>query len=55
MTEPTKLLCWTVYAYRKPGINEDDYHKYMSEVHGPLVKELLARYGIIRFSMVGAK
>jgi hypothetical protein len=34
-------------------MSEEDYHKYMSEVHGPLVKELLVKYGFVRWSMVG--
>lgn len=32
-------------------MSEGDYHRYMSEVHGPLVKELLVKYGIVRFTM----
>ena len=50
--EPQRLLCWTVCAYRKPGMDEDEYHRYMSEVHAPLVKDLMVRYGMIRWSMV---
>lgn len=46
------LLCWTVTAYRKPEMSEEEYHKYMSEIHGPLVMGLMAKYGMIRFSMV---
>ncbi len=50
--EPQRLLCWTVCAYRKPGMDEEDYHRYLSEVHAPLVKDLMVRYGIIQWSMV---
>ncbi|KAF2237164.1 hypothetical protein EV356DRAFT_496712, partial [Viridothelium virens] len=46
-----RLFQWTVCAYRKPGMGEEDYHRYMSEKHGPLVKSLLAKYGIIKFTM----
>ena len=46
------VLAWTVCAYRKPGMSEEDYHHYMSEIHGPLVKGLMAKYGMLSFSMV---
>lgn len=52
MAEPQHLLCWTVCAYRKPGLSEEEYHKYISEVHGPLVKGLAEKYGLVRLSMV---
>ena len=47
-----RLFCWTVCAYRKPGMSEEDYHKYMSEVHAPLVKDLMVKYGIVSWEMV---
>ena len=50
--EPQRLLCWTVCAYRKPGMDEGDYHRYMSEIHAPLVRDLMVKYGMIRWSMV---
>jgi hypothetical protein len=50
--DPQKLLCWVVCAYRKPGLSEEEYHKYMSKVHAPLVKDILVKYGIIKWSMV---
>ena len=50
--EPQRLLCWTVCAYRKPGMGEEEYHRYMSEVHAPLVKNLMVKYGIVQWSMV---
>ena len=46
------VLAWTVCAYRKPGMSEEDYHTYMSEIHGPLVKGLMAKYGMLSFAMV---
>lgn len=49
--EPPRLFQWTVCSYRKPGMSEEDYHRYMTEKHAPLVKGLLAQYGILKFSM----
>lgn len=48
---PRRLFQWTVCAYRKHGMSEEDYHQYMSEKHAPLVRGLLAKYGIIKFTM----
>lgn len=47
-----RLFCWTVCAYRKPEMSEEDYHKYMSEVHAPLVRDLMVKYGIVSWEMV---
>ena len=49
--ERQRLFQWTVCAYRKPGMTEEDYHQYLSEKHAPLVRGLLAKYGIIKFTM----
>ncbi|KAI4127272.1 MAG: hypothetical protein LQ338_003276 [Usnochroma carphineum] len=46
-----RLLCWTVCAYRKPGLDEDAYHKHMSEMHAPLVRDLMVKYGLVKYSM----
>jgi hypothetical protein len=46
------VLVWTICAYRKPGMSEEDYHKYASEVHAPLMKELMVKYRMLSFSMV---
>ena len=49
---PRRLFCWTVCAYKRPDLSDEDYHNYMSQVHGPLVKELMVKYGIVKWSMV---
>jgi hypothetical protein len=46
------VLAWTVCAYRKPGLSEEEYHTYMSEIHGPLVRGLMVKHGMISFAMV---
>lgn len=45
---PRRLFCWTVCAYKRPDLSDEDYHKYMSQVHGPLVKDLMVKYGIVK-------
>ena len=49
---PRRLFCWTVCAYKRPDLSDEDYHNYMSQVHGPLVKDLMVKYGIVKWSMV---
>ena len=51
---PRRLFCWTVCAYKRPDLSDDYYHHYMSKVHGPLVKDLMVKYGMVKWSMVGS-
>lgn len=51
---PRRLFCCTVCAYKRPDLSDEDYHKYMSQVHGPLVKDLMVKYGIVKWSMVSS-
>ena len=51
-TTQQPLLCWTVCSYRRPGMSEEAYHKYTSEVHGPLVKGFLAKYNIVSYTQI---
>ncbi|GAB7355308.1 hypothetical protein MBLNU459_g5842t1 [Dothideomycetes sp. NU459] len=52
MSDFNRLLCWTVCGYRKEGMSEDAYHKYLSDVHGPLVRSLLVKHGFHSYSLV---
>lgn len=45
------MLVWTVCAYRKASMGEDEFHHYMSEKHAPLVREALQRHGITQYTM----
>jgi len=47
-----RLLCLTVLGYRKAGMDEEAYRKHMTEVSAPLTKDLLVKYGILRWTQV---
>jgi hypothetical protein len=33
-------------------MSEEEFHKYMSEKHAPMVRDLLAQHGITQYTMV---
>lgn len=49
-----RLYALTICAYKKEGMDEDEYHRYLSEHHAGLVKTHLAEAGIISYTMVSA-
>ncbi|KAK2612557.1 hypothetical protein QQS21_001495 [Conoideocrella luteorostrata] len=50
-SQPEKLLCLTITAYRKPGLSEAAYREYMTKIHAPLVSNLMEEYGMVRYNM----
>ena len=52
MTETNRMLALTICAYRKPGMDEDEYHEYLSKKHAPLFKDLLLKNKILGYTMV---
>lgn len=53
MTESQRLFAVTISAKRKPGMDEDAYHKYISETHAGHLKHLLVKNRILDYTMVG--
>lgn len=54
MGQSQRLFAVTISAKRKPGMDEDAYHKYISETHAGHLKHLLVENKIVDYTMVGA-
>lgn len=46
------LLKVSITHRRNPNMTEEEYHKYWTEVHAPLVAEWLARHGVVKYTQV---
>jgi hypothetical protein len=53
-TSEDRLLCLTILGYRKQGMSEEAYRKHMIEHSAPLTKDLMIKYGILRWTVVRA-
>ncbi|KAF5853665.1 hypothetical protein GGP41_006469 [Bipolaris sorokiniana] len=47
-----QLLCLTICGHHRPGMSEEDYRHYMTQVSGPMTKELMVKHGIIGWKML---
>lgn len=47
-----KYLCLTILGYKKPGMSDEDYANHMINVSAPMTKDLMAKYGIIRWTQI---
>jgi hypothetical protein len=47
-----KLYSITVFGYKKEGMNEKEYHDYISKTHAGHLKALLAKNDIVSYTMV---
>lgn len=52
MGESQSLFAVTISTNRKPGMGEDDYHQYTSEIHSGHLKHLLVKNKIVDYTMV---
>ncbi|KAI4290033.1 MAG: hypothetical protein Q9185_005510 [Variospora sp. 1 TL-2023] len=51
MAESQRLFAVTISAKRKPGMDEDAYHKYISQTHAGHLKHLLVKNRIVDYTM----
>ena len=52
MAKSQGMFSVTISAKRKPGMDEDAYHKYISETHAGHLKHLLVEKKIVDYTMV---
>ncbi|KAH8909378.1 hypothetical protein BR93DRAFT_924383 [Coniochaeta sp. PMI_546] len=50
-TEPHKLYSITIFGYKKEGMDEAEYHEYVSKNHAGHLKALLAKEDIVSYTM----
>ncbi|KAI1363171.1 EthD domain-containing protein [Xylaria arbuscula] len=50
-TSNEPMLCLTMCAYKREGMDEEAYRKYMTDHHAPLVRGLMVKHGIDKYSM----
>ncbi|KAH7150528.1 hypothetical protein B0J13DRAFT_661454 [Dactylonectria estremocensis] len=46
-----KLFAVTIFGYKKPGMDEDFYHNYVSQTHANHLKDLLIKNRIVSYHM----
>ncbi|KAK9785039.1 putative EthD domain-containing protein [Seiridium cardinale] len=47
-----KFLCLTICGYRKKGMSEADYRHHMTQISAPMTKDLMVKYGIVRWVQI---
>lgn len=54
MAIKTKVLRVSMYLRKKEGLSQEEFNRYWSEVHGPLVRPLVQKYNILKYTQVSA-
>lgn len=52
MANKTKVVRVSMYLKKKEGLSQKEFNRYWSEVHGPLVRPLVEKYGILKYTQV---
>lgn len=47
-----RFLCLTVCGYKKVVMSEEAYRHHMTQVSAPMTKDLMVKYGIVRWTQV---
>ncbi|KAK1147825.1 hypothetical protein N8T08_000338 [Aspergillus melleus] len=45
------LYACIIFAYRKKGMSEEAYHEYLSTHHATVVKNHIAKFGIVNYTL----
>ena len=52
MAEKQRLIRFSMLIKRRPDLSEDEFQHYWTNIHGPIVKEWLAKHGVIKYTQV---
>ncbi|KAK5061395.1 hypothetical protein LTR84_007937 [Exophiala bonariae] len=50
MAKKTQVFRVSIYLKRKEGLSVEEFNRYWSEIHGPLVRPLIQKYGILKYT-----
>lgn len=50
-----RVYAITIFGYKKEGMDEQEYHNYVSKTHAGHLKALLAQNDIVSYTMVSLR